>query len=403
MTHDGDPEDEAEFGQPPPPEDRLWRHPSELVGKSKSDQAGPVTFISRGNIGTRVWTVGAGSALIGAAATLAILAGLGTFDDPPVNTVVEQIQQARPKQPNASDLAIAQVAIPAVAQVTATGTGAATGGSAVIFRTDGHMITTADAIDGADTITVTFSDGQASGAHVIGVDRSTDIAVIKADREGLTSAVLGHSDDLQLGEPTIAIACTAGHPDAPTIGVGVISALEAHVPAGDNSLYGMIQTNITLNESGRSTGIGAVLIDSSGSVIGVMTGRPTITDTEIPMQFAIPIDFAKAVADELIATGQVSRPWLGVEGTDLSKRERDQLGRGGAKITVVAEDGPAMAAGIRPGDVIISVDGKPTDSMSALIVDLRSRKPNDVIALGYISNGETQVGLVTLATRSTTP
>lgn len=396
MLSDPDPEDEDGLGRPPPPEDRLWRHPSELTPVGA---LGPVTYVSRTHTGPRVWTVGVLSALIGAGATLAVLAGVGTFEDRPTNTVVEQIQRSVPKQPGASDLAIAQAAIPAIARVTATGGGTATGGSAFVFRTDGHMITTADAIDGAETITVTFSDGQTSSAHLVGVDRSTDLAVIKADRTDLTGAVLAQTDDLQLGEPTIAIACTPGHPEAPMISVGLVSAIDRHVSTGDSALYGMIQTNVKLD--GTQAAAGAVLVDSSGSVIGVISGRGVDQDTEIPTRFAIPITFAKSIADQLITNGRVSRPWLGVEGTDLSQSERSQLGRGGAKVTIVAEDSPASSAGVQVGDVIVSVDGKPIDSMADLVVNMRTHEPDDVIAIGFVSRGESQVGMTTLVDRST--
>lgn len=400
VTSELDPEDNEEFGRPPAPEDRLWRHPSEMAPQATTSNSGPVTFVSRSHLGRPNWVVGILSSFMGAAVTLGVLAALGTFEDRPANTVVEQVQRTLPKQPDTSELAIAQQVIPAVVRVEAAGSGAATGGSAVVVRTDGHMITTADAVDGADTITVTFSDGQTSPAHLVGVDRSTDVAVIKADRTDVPSAVIGQADDLQLGEPTIAIACTSKNPEAPLISVGLVNGISEHIVSSTSPLYGVIRTNLTLDDKASSAG--AVLIDSSGSVIGVITSRGEDQHRDIPTEFAIPMNLAKSIADELIATGHVTRPWLGVEGTDLTPQEHDHLGRGGAKVTVVSDGGPANSAGIRAGDVIVSVDGKAINSMADLVVLLRSHKPADVVALGFVSNGEAQVGMATLVDREAT-
>lgn len=411
MAPEDEPDDASGFGQPLPPEDRLWRHPSEL-GPAGSAQ--PITFVSRSHPSPRVWTVSILSALVGAAATIAVLAGVGVFEERKPDTVVEQIQRELPKQPNASDLAIAEQVIPAVARIDVTGSGAATGGSAVVFRTDGHLLTTADAVDGADAIAVTFNDGRSAFAQLVGVDRATDLAVLKVDRNDLPSAVLGQVGGLKLGEPAIAVACTPSRPGAPTVSVGLVSATGQRVTVGDSSLYGMIQTNVHLDDNSS----GSVLIDSSGSVIGIITARgprahkvaapssdssDSSSTTDVPTRFATPIDYAKSVADELIATGRVSRPWLGVEGTDLEPKERSRLGRGGAKITLVTDGGPAQSAGVKVGDVIVSIDGQPVDSMAALVVALRTHHPSDVVALGFVSGGEPQVGLATLVDRGATP
>lgn len=411
MPSGEEPDDEHGFTQPLPPDDRLWRHPSELREQQAPDATSRIMLVNQTRLSPRVWIVAAVSSLVGAGAMLALLAGIGSFDPAQPEKVIEQIQQARPRDPEASDLAIAEQVIPAVARIDVDGTGAATGGTAVVFRSDGHMLTTADAVDGAETIGVTFSDGRSATARVVGVDRNDDLAVLKVDLEGLTGAVLGQTDALQLGEPIITIVANQGMPEAPTVRIGLINSLNQPVTTQATSLYDMIQTNVQIDD-GRA---GAVLIDRTGSVIGIVTSRgPTMMEappagakdaqpTQVPMMFATPIGYAKHIADQIIDTGRVARPWLGVEAVEPTDKERTRLGRTGALITAVTDDSPASQAGLQVGDVITSIDGEPLGSMSALVVAVRTRMPDDVVALGYVRDGEAGVSLVRLSERASAP
>lgn len=407
MPHDDEPEDLPGFGPPPLPDDRLWRHPSEL-GSAQS-----VTILTPRPDRRRTAGIGVLSGVLGAAAMLIAVVALGGFDHQR-GVAVSQIQVSAPKDPAPSELAIADRALPAVARVDVVRSTGGSSGTAIIFRNDGHLLTTAEVVEGADLVSVQLSDGRTMKAAVVGVDRSSDLAVLKIDGSSFQTAVLGVDDHLQLGEPTIAIESLAGKAGAPNVSVGLISALRRRVDTNSGtSLHDMIQTNVRISESGA----GAVLIDSSGAVIGLLThrGMPTtsivsaVTDsttrsaTLVP-RYATPIDYARQIADELILTGRVAHPWLGVKSSDLSDDQADRLGRSGARVDDVAIGSPAADADLHVGDVIVGVDGdRAIASSSDLVVALRRHHPGDPVGINYLRGGEEQVAIATLVENGSLP
>jgi len=412
MPFDDEPDDPFGFQQPLPPDDRLWRHPSEM---GPAGAAAPIHVVTRPQAGARLWLVALSSVLVGVVGTVVVLAATGVFDTKTNHSAVEQVQLAMPKTPGDSDLAIADKAMPAVARVEASGPAGPTAGSAVVFRTDGHLLTSADAVDGADTITVVFNDGRHAPAELVGTDPSSDIAVVKVGLDDLPTAVLGHADSLQLGEPTIAIATSTARPEAPSVSVGLVNALGRRVDSAAGALHDMIQTNVRLDANAT----GATLLDESGAVVGLVSTRgaraatdtkqtkantvTTAATTTAATFYATPIDFAKSVADDLIATGHAVHVWMGVEGADLSDSDATRLGRDGARLTDVADDGPAAAAGLRGGDIVVAVDAQPIGSMSAMVVALRRHRPGDSVAISYVRGDEQQVTLVSLAEKPAHP
>jgi putative serine protease PepD len=407
VPHDDEPEDLPGFSPPPLPDDRLWRHPSEL------GSAQQLTIVTPRPDRRRTAGVGVLSGMIGAAAMLIAVITLGGFDHNR-SVAVSQIQVSAPKDPAPSELAIADRALPAVARVDVVRSGGSSSGTAIVFRNDGHLLTTAEVVEGADLVSVQLSDGRTMKASVVGVDRSSDLAVLKIDGSSFQTAVLGVDGQLQLGEPTIAIESLAGKPGAPNVSVGLISALRRRVDTTTGtSLHDMIQTNVRITESGA----GAVLIDSSGAVIGLLTHRgmpPTgnlsvVTDstsksaTLVP-RYATPIDYAKQVADELILTGRVAHPWLGVKSSDLSDDQADRLGRSGARIDEVDPGSPAADADLHVGDVIVAVDGdRNISSSSDLVVALRRHHPGDSVGINYLRGGDEQVAIATLVENGSLP
>ena len=344
---------------------------------------------------------------------LAVLVLTGGLDHRQKVTV-EQVQLSAPKDPAPTDLALADRVLPAIARVdasTATGTNS---GTAVIFRDDGHLMTTADVIDGASLVSVQLSDGTVLPARVVGMDRSTDLAVLKIEGPNFPTAVMGMESNLELGEPTIAIECIPGRQGSPSISVGLISALDRRVDLTDGtSLHDMIQTNVRVS----TTSSGAVLIDSSGAAIGLITRRgmataKTIDDattvttrsTTLLPRYATPIEFAKQEADELIATGRVAHPWLGVQSSDLPDAETARLGRSGARVDAVAPGSPAESAGIEVGDILIGIDNQTAiESSSDLVVALRRHRPGESVGISYIRGVDQDVALPTLAENSSVP
>jgi len=176
VPHDDEPDDA--FGAPLPPDDRLWRHPSEL---GPAGAAAPVTIVAAPSRGPALLTTALVAGLVGVAATLAVLTLTGALDASTGPTAVETVQIESPKNPNASDLSIADRVIPAVVAVRGAGPTTLTSGAGVVFRTDGYVLTTSDAVDGAFVVDVTLHDGRTATASIVGVDAETDLAVLKVD------------------------------------------------------------------------------------------------------------------------------------------------------------------------------------------------------------------------------
>jgi putative serine protease PepD len=422
MAFPDDPDDESGFVPPLHPDDRLWRHPSEMAASNRATPAAAAKAAAPASdrvhsVGVpRVWTVAAASVLLGVAATLAILSVTGTFDGPSTRTVVEQVE-ADPVTGGTGEAAVTERVGPALVRVDAirpTGTTTATG---VVYRSDGHLLTTAGAVDGATSITVTTADGSVLPATLVGVDDTTDIAVLDVDRNDMTTAVMARVSDLAAGEQAITVE---RDPDAttPAVASGHVSALGLRIDTTDgSSLHDMIQAALETSPSSA----GAVLCTGEGAVLGLVTdrqttGSPHYTPTSVAVDgsttttstapsgmatlYATPIDYASQVADELIDTGTVRHTWLGVLGDDLDPGAAAVLGRSGATLTRVMADGPAAAAGLQEGDVVLALDGVQTTSMSSLVVALRSHRPGDVVAVTYVRDGDQQVAMATLTTRS---
>ncbi len=405
VSIDDEHDDGSGLGPPPPPDDRLWRHPSE-IGSTQ-----PIRIITTRPRRSRLVALGLISGLIGAAAMLAALAATGALDDHHPDVAIEQVRMPLAFTPS-SLKSVTNRVIPALARVDSTTANGTISATAVVFRNDGYLITTAELVKGSKSLTVQLSDGTTVPAQLVGVDASSDVAVVKVDRTQMTTAVLADEDDIQLGEPAIAIDCIIGRPAAPSVNVGLVSALGRHISAGDGTtLADMIQTNVHLT----SNDAGAALVDSSGSVIGLITastthvtvvggGDPTTTSIETGTQtlvprYATPIDYAKQVADELIMTGRVAHPWLGVETSDLTSDQVDDLGRTGARVDKVVAKSPAQRAGLLAGDVIIAVDSSHITSSASLVVHLRGDKPHQSIAVTYLRDGSERVATATLIDR----
>ena len=410
MPDEDEPEDAPGFGPPLPQDDRLWRHPSELGSGT------PITVVTAPPNRRRTIGIGIASGLVGAAAMLVVVFAVGGFHTKRPVRPVETIQLSA-KDPAPTELAIADGVFPAVARIDATKATGTVSSTAVVFRDDGHLLTTADAVEGADSLNVQLYDGSVLPAVVVGVDRSTDVAVVKIEREQLQTAALGIDTALQLGEPTIAIECTPGKAGSPDVSVGLISALDRRVDDDSGmSMHGMIQTNVRVSTAGS----GAVLVDSTGAVIGLVTrrgldggdGDPGATETTNPVntkaavlvpRYATPIGFAKSEADELITVGHVVHSWLGVESRDLSDSETDKLGRTGARIDSVTPGSPAANAGLQAGDIVLGIDAKPIGSSSDLVVALRQYKPNQPVGITYERDGADQVAIAVLAEKLAVP
>ncbi len=284
-------------------------------------------------------------------------------------------------------------------------------GSGVVLRADGYVLTNnhvvaAGASGGVITVTVNGSSGKELPAKIVGRDPETDLAVIKVDGGGaLLPATLGRSADLVVGDPVIAIGSPLGLNG--TVTTGIISALNrtVNVPAegGGNAtpLLNAIQTDAAINP-GNS---GGALVDVKGAVIGINSAIATLGSSgagdqsgSIGVGFAIPVDEARSVAEEIIRTGRATHPAVGVEaGNEVA----DDGTKQGARVTRVVTGGPADAAGLQVGDVIDKVGATAVGSVDELILALRQSKVGDRVTVTYVRGGRERTAAVVLADKAT--
>jgi serine protease Do len=230
-------------------------------------------------------------------------------------------------------------------------------GTGFIIRPDGVIVTNAHVIAGATNISVMLRDGTTYPARAIGTDETNDLAVLKVDAKNLPVAPLGDSDNLLVGEWAIAIGNPYGFMlgnSEPSVTAGVISGVGRNLVArgeGPSAYFDMIQTDASINP-GNS---GGPLVNADGQVIGVNSSIYSTSGGSIGIGFAIPIDRARRVAEDLLSHGRVRRPWIGVQlEQPRTQNPRDLIARG-AQVAFVAPSSPAEQAGMRTGDVIVKL------------------------------------------------
>jgi S1-C subfamily serine protease len=390
-----DPTDDVRFSVPPPPDDRLWRHPSELrvLGLGRGDERrSPVWLVLAAGVAGALVTLG----------VLALLGRLGEGEDRADPAVIREAARpaAAPLAGSASVVRIAEEVRPAIAKVRVRGDDAASSGSAVLYRDDGHLLTNAHVVEGADAIEVSLADGSMHEASVVGTDQLTDIAVLRiataADGRPYPTAVLGTAVDLAVGQPVVAIGSPLGLAGGSSVTTGVVSALGREVEAEGTSLLDMVQTDAAISPGSS----GGALVDGTGAVIGITTAVGVSEVGAEGLGFAVPVDVARSVAEEIITTGRAVHVWLGVTGSDLDRRSAEDLGvRGGARVEQVVDGSPADEAGVVPSDVVVAVEEEPVASMSALVIALRERDPGDEVALEVLRDGDRRQVTVSLVER----
>ncbi len=268
-------------------------------------------------------------------------------------------------------------------------------GSGVILSSDGHILTNEHVTRDAERIIVTMNDGTKAEASVIGSDSIYDLALLKIDAKNLPYAPLGDSDRLAIGEWVIAIGSPFGYllGDAqPTVTVGVVSALHRDVNSSVDApvFQNMIQTDAAINP-GNS---GGPLVSSAGEVIGINTFIMSTPEGSIPgMSFAIPINTAKAVVDEILQYGRVRFTWTGITVSTITPEVASRFGSsvtGGLLVEKVDEDGPGAQAGIRRGDVILEVNGAKVSTSEQAAKAVFGLRVGDVVDLVVYRDGRTQ-------------
>lgn len=369
MEHDEGIGDDEPTAPLLPPDDRLWRHPSEMTAHPLGPRTPRPT--------PRGWPVALLAGIIGALLATGVLSVTGTMErkTDTIRTVVQREASpvAVPVAAGAGIVEIAEKTRPAVVEIR-RGRDETPSGSGVVFRSDGWVVTSAQVVDGVETVAVVMADGSTETGMVAGRDPESNVALVKVGRTGMSTAALGSVATLKVGQVAVVVGAS--------LSVGVISALGREVKApGGTVLLDMIQTDAPVQPAST----GGALVDSGGGVIG-------ITAAIEGGGYATPIDVARDVAEQLIANGRVVHAWLGVEGGDTT---------GGALVRRVREGSPAASAGLAPRDVIVSIDGTTVESMTALKVLLRSRRPGQAVDITFLRDGRTQHVIVTLSPRPT--
>ncbi len=279
-------------------------------------------------------------------------------------------------------------------------------GSGVIFRKDGYIITNNHVVQDAKEIWVTIGADKDVKGTVMGTDSETDLAVVKVDRKDLQVADLGSVKDLQVGELAIAIGSPFGFER--TVTAGIISALNRTVSfssstdTGTRTYTNLIQTDAAINP-GNS---GGALCDSDGRVIGINTLIYSQTGSYEGIGFAIPIDSARKVANQLIEKGKATHPYIGILGTTVDKDYAEQHNLKidqGAIIAEILDGSPADKAGMKKGDIITKFGNEEIKDMESLIVAVRNKDVGDKIEVVYFRDNKKNTVKLTLAEKPRQP
>lgn len=244
-------------------------------------------------------------------------------------------------------------------------------GSGVIVSQNGYILTNFHVIEAADDIQVSLNDGKTYRARIVGSDPESDLAVLRIDAKDLPAITFGQVDNLRVGDVVLAIGNPFGV--GQTVTMGIVSALgRSHL--GINTFENFIQTDAAINP-GNS---GGALVDAAGNLVGVNTAIYSRTGGNHGIGFAIPASSARSIMEQIIENGSVTRGWIGVEAQEITEELAESFGLPGTEGSLIAgvvRGSPADKAGIRPGDVLLSIDGKPVSDPQVMLDLIAELKP----------------------------
>ena len=268
-------------------------------------------------------------------------------------------------------------------------------GSGVIVSSNGYILTNHHVVEAADEVEIALVDGRKAKASIIGSDPETDLAVLKIKLEELPAITFGQSQQVKVGDVVLAVGNPFGVGQSVTM--GIVSAM-SRSRVGINTFEDFIQIDAAINP-GNS---GGALTDTSGNLIGINTAIYSSSGGSLGIGFAIPIHVAKQIMEQIIQSGSVTRGWLGVSMQDMTQDLTESFGLDspiGALVASVLRDGPADKAGIKPGDIIIAVEGKPMKNSSDMLNRVAALSPNDAVAVTVIRNKQEKTIQVTVGIR----
>ncbi|HLF42403.1 MAG TPA: trypsin-like peptidase domain-containing protein [Acidimicrobiia bacterium] len=325
-----------------------------------------------------------GGALLGTGVTFAILGSTGVFEEPtpstnpppPSVTVPPPTSAPPPVAARASASEIAQHAIPSIVAVEVDANLSLSGGSGVVYGTAGYLITNDHVIEGADTgdVTVVFADGARYPAEIIGTDPLTDVAVLHVDRADLTPMDVGDPAALRIGDMAVAIGNPLALVGGPSVTSGIVSALDRSLEVDTGTLlYGLVQTDAPITHGSS----GGALLDEDARVIGITTAIAVSNVAAEGFGFAIPIDMAIGVADDLIESGVVNHAQLGIRGDTYFAEEDGARYPVGVLVDDVTAGSAYELSGGLVNDVIVSLDGVPIETLEGLLTELRRHRAGE--------------------------
>jgi serine protease DegS len=252
-------------------------------------------------------------------------------------------------------------------------------GSGVIVDAAGHVITNEHVIAGAETIMLQLADSRVTQASIVGRDPDTDLAILRIRLKDAPVMPLGRSDHLQVGDEVLAIGSPLGL--SQTVTHGIVSAT-GRGQLGVATFENFIQTDAAINE-GNS---GGALVNAGGELVGINTAVLAKNASAAGVEgigFAIPVNLARGVMQEILDHGRVIRGWIGIVPEDVADEQAQQLGlaRGGIVVANLYVGSPAAAAGVRPGDIVLAIDGKGTKSAQDTLGQIASRRPGAKLRL----------------------
>ncbi|NNC13781.1 PDZ domain-containing protein [Planctomonas sp. JC2975] len=309
-----------------------------------------------------------------------------------------------------NSVTVADEVLPTIVTINVAAPGGSSVGSGEIIRHDGYIVTNNHVISAAangGVVAVTFSNGHREQAKIVGRDPQSDLAVLKVSADSqLPTIELGNSEKVVVGQPVVALGAPLGL--SSTVTAGIVSALGRNVPVpSDNGstaiLAGAIQTDASINP-GNS---GGALVDCRGHLIGVNTAISTVPNSEgvggggsVGIGFAIPVNLAMRIANQLIETGEVAYPYFGVEVTPIPAAVAERWGiEDGLYIQSVDPKGSAAAAGLQVGDIVTKIDGRPATNSDVITELMLTKKAGDQVQVTYVRDGTEHTVTATLVAR----
>lgn len=392
-----------------PPDDRLWRHPSELRASTPQATSQTGTKVAQSWTATRLWTVAVVAGLVGALTASGVGMLSGAFEQQA--TVVRSLSPEGPSLTLAADTgnaygnsapavdwtAVDDSIAPSVVAIQVSGAGGTSTGSGMLMPLDGdssYIITDSSLIGDGGSITVSYLTGRSARGRLVRSDPVSGLALVSVPGGNGIFPVLGTVAELQDANPVLAVGARTW--PGGSVFAGSVSGEDHEVDTSSGlSMQNMIAvTSVQIPDAAA----GGPLVDSHGRVVGVTVALDPTDPADQGLTFAVPIDVVQRICKEMLTNASLSHPWLGVtDASDLSTAVANELGvTGGAQVGGIWPGSPASRAGLNRDDIIISFDGTPVTSTGALTTLIASMPPGTVVPISYIHDGVQKNGKVTV-------